>query len=111
MLRNRRGERVEEVSATDAKNAFGRILDMVARKGMVAITRHDQARAVVLSMDEYRALAHGGENLLQALQGEFDAMLDHMNAPGQREAMQQAFDTPPEKLGRIAVKGARRKRA
>jgi len=111
MLRNRRGERVEEISASDAKNFFGRVLDTVARVGMVAITRHDQARAILLSIDEYHALAQSGGNVLQALQGEFDAMLDRMNAPGQREAMQQAFDTPPLKLGRIAVKGARRKRA
>jgi prevent-host-death family protein len=111
VLRNPRGERIAEVSASDAKNAFGRVLDTVARTGMVAITRHAQPRAVLLSLEEYRALTQGGSNLLAALQGEFDAMLDRMNAPGQREAMQKAFDTPSAELGRAAVKGARRKRA
>jgi len=33
-----------------------------------------------------------------------------MQAPGARKAMQSAFDTPATELGRIAVKGARRKR-
>jgi prevent-host-death family protein len=111
VLRNRRGERIAEVSASDAKNAFGRVLDTVSRTGLVAITRHSEPRAVLLSLEEYRALAQDGANVLAALQGEFDAMLDRMNAPGQREAMQEAFDTPPAELGRLAVKGARRKRA
>ena len=111
VLRNQRGERVAEVSASEAKNSFGRILDSVARTGMVAITRHAQPRAVLLSMDEYRALTEGSGSVLESLTNEFDAMLDRMNAPGQREAMQKAFDTPPAELGRVAVKGARRRRA
>ena len=111
VLRNQRGERVVEVSASEAKNAFGRILDSVAQTGMVAITKHAQPRAVLLSLDEYRAITEGAGTVLESLKGEFDAMLDRMNAPGQRDAMQRAFDTPPEELGRIAVKGARRKRA
>ena len=110
-LRNHRGEPVEQVSASDAKNAFGRVLDTVARTGMVAITRHDRPRAVVLSIEQYLALTHGAGDVLASLQGDFDAMLERMNAPGQRKAMQQAFDTPPAELGRLAVKGARRKRA
>jgi len=110
-FRNHRGELVEApaFSASDAKNAFGRILDAAVRTGMVTITRHDEPRAVLLSMEEYRALSEARASALDALTGEFDAMLARMQAPGARKAMQSAFDTPATELGRIAVKGARRK--
>ena len=97
-------------TASDAKNAFGRLLETAERAGMVTITRHDQPKAVLLSIDEYRALAGAPEDALGALSDEFDAMLDRMQAAGARDAMQAAFDTPPRELGRIAVKGARGKR-
>jgi antitoxin Phd len=111
-FRNHRGELVEAptFSASDAKNAFGRVLDAAARTGMVTITRHDEARAVLLSIEEYRALAGARQNALDTLSGEFDAMLARMQAPGARKAMQSAFDAPAAELGRIAVKRARRKR-
>jgi len=112
LFRNHRGELVETpvFSASDAKNAFGRMLDAAARSGMVTITRHDEPKAVILSMDEYRVLAGERENTLDALSEEFDALLTRMQGPAARKAMQSAFDTPPHELGRIAVKGARRKR-
>ena len=103
-FRNHRGELVEApaFSASDAKNSFGRILDAAVRTGMVTITRHDEPRAVLLSMDEYRALSEARASALDALTGEFDAMLARMQAPGARKAMQSAFDTPATELGRIA---------
>jgi antitoxin Phd len=111
-FRNHRGELVEapEFSASEAKNAFGRILDAAARAGMVTITRHDEPRVVVLSIEEYRALAAARQNALDTLSGEFDEMLARMQSPRSRKAMQSAFDTPAAELGRIAVKRARRKR-
>lgn len=111
-FRNHRGELVEApaFSASEAKNAFGRILDVAARAGMVTITRHDEPKAVILSIEEYRALAGARQSALDTLSGEFDAMLVRMQALGVRKAMQSAFDTPAAELGRIAVKRARQKR-
>ena len=48
------------VSASDAKNSFGRILDRVAREGRVAITKHDEPCAMLISIDEYRSLVETG---------------------------------------------------
>ncbi len=111
-FRNHRGDVVDapEFSATEAKNAFGRILDAAARAGMVTITRHDQPKAVILSIEEYKALTGMRQSALDTLSGEFDAMLKRMQAPGARKAMQAGFATPAADLGRIAVKRARRKR-
>ena len=39
--------------------------------------------------------------------GLFDKMLAEMQQPGQREAMQKAFDAKPEELGKAAVEQAK----
>jgi antitoxin Phd len=41
--------------------------------------------------------------------GVFDELLEQMQAPGQREAMQRAFEATPEELGKAAVNAAQRK--
>jgi prevent-host-death family protein len=109
-LRNRRGQPVKQFSATEAKNAFGQVLESAERDGIVAISRHDRPRAVVLSMEAYRELAGGADERLGKLEAEFDAMFEGMQAPGWEEAMQRGFDTPSRAVGPIAVKAARRKR-
>ena len=60
-VRNPRGEMIEppEVSASDAKNGFGRILERVAREGGVTITRRHEPIAVVIPVETYRRLAGG----------------------------------------------------
>jgi len=112
-FRNGSGDPVKPVSfsATDAKNTFGRILEEVARNGIVTITRHDETKAVMLSLEEYQVLLKARPDVLDTLTDEFDAMLRKMQRPGAREAMQAAFDATPAELGRAAVKGARRRRA
>jgi prevent-host-death family protein len=40
----------------DAKNRFSELLEEANAKGPQVITRHGNERAVVLSMDDYRAL-------------------------------------------------------
>lgn len=110
VMRNHRGDLVESptYSASEAKNAFGRILDAVARTGVVTITRHDEPRAVLLSMEEYRSLVGSRQTNLDTLSAEFDSMLAHMQGPDARRAMQSAFDTPADGLGRLAGKADQR---
>lgn len=47
----------KRVSATDAKNNFGGLLEDVAVLGEVQVVRHGRLVAVVLSPREWRALA------------------------------------------------------
>ena len=105
-IRNRRGELVDavQISASDAKNGFGRVLERVAREGGVAITRHDEPCAVLVSIDTFRALAGADAPPLDTLSAEFDALLQRMQAPGAAAAMQNAFDRTPAQLGRGAVR-------
>ncbi len=110
-FRNRRGERVaaSSVTATDAKNEFGRLLEMVIQGGVVVITKRDAPKAVLLSVDEFNALALATERKLDTLSGEFDALLARMQTPKARAGMKAAFDASPKQLGRAAVAAARKR--
>jgi prevent-host-death family protein len=49
----------KRVSATDAKNNFGGLLEDVASLGCVEVVRHGRVVAVVLSPREWRLLSGG----------------------------------------------------
>ena len=106
-FRNRRGEPASSFTATDAKKRFGRVLDMVLRGGAVIITKHDAPRAIMLSMDEFNALAKATERTLDTLSADFDAMLARMQTPKARARMKAAFGASPKELGKAAVAVAR----
>ena len=110
-FRNRRGERVDasSVTATDAKKEFARVLEMVIQGGVVVITKHDAPKAVLLSVDEFNALALAPSHKLDALSGQFDALLARMQTPKARAGMKAAFAASPKQLGRAAVAAARRR--
>jgi prevent-host-death family protein len=105
-IRNARGELVEpaKVSSSDAKNRFGKILERVTEEGGVAITLRNEAKFVVISVETYQRLARADARSLNTLADEFDALLDRMQEPGQRKAMERAFNMTPVELGRVARK-------
>ena len=110
-FRNRRGERVEtaSVTATDAKKEFGRVLETVLQGGVVVITRHDDPKAVLISVEEFDALARASETKLDTLSEQFDALLARMQTSKARGGMKTAFDASPKQLGKAAVAVARRR--
>ena len=107
-FRNSRGDwvTVPTVAATRVKNEFGTILDRAMRDGAVAITRHDTARAVLLSYEEFESLAKTRSRNLDSLSEEFDDLLETMQRPKAKKAMKDAFAASPAELGRSAVKAA-----
>jgi antitoxin Phd len=100
-VRNRRGEtvEVETLSATEAKNSFGEVLDRAIAKGIVAITRRDKPRVVVLSIEEYEALTQPLEDSLENLRGEFDALVERMQTSEAKAAGRALFAASPRRLG------------
>ena len=110
-LRNRRGESVRpsSISATDAKREFARVLEMVLKGDVVVITKHDAAKAVVMSVDEFNALTRAPQLQLHDLSREFDSMLEQAQTAGVRAGMKAAFAASPQELGKAAVKAARRR--
>src|SRR6266545_1225351 len=99
-----RGQRPEtaSVSATDAKNEFGRILEKAIQGVTVVITKHDAPKAVLISVDRFNALSGADRVELDTLSGEFDRLLAGMQGPAARAAMQAAFGASPKRLGRAA---------
>ncbi len=97
------------VTATEAKNEFGRVLDTVARGGIVVVTKHHAPKAVVLSIDQFNALSMAGELRLDALSRQFDDLLERMQTPEASAGMQAAFEASPSRLGEAAVTAARRR--
>jgi antitoxin Phd len=111
-FRNSQGALVDipTVAATQVKNEFGAILDQAAHSGAVAITRHDTPKAVLLSFKEFESLVQARARTLESLGAEFDDLLDRMQSAKVRKGMAAAFHASPAKLGRAAVKAARKAR-
>ena len=112
VLNSYRGDRLgaaSTVTATDVKNKFGRVLEMVIQGGLVVITKHDEPKAVLISMREFNALTNGNRIKLDTLSGEFDALLARMQTPAARVGMKAAFDASPNQMGKAAVAVARRR--
>lgn len=108
--RKRSGELVEmpEVSATQAKNSFGEVLDRRSTVGAIAITRHDRPKAVLLSQEEFESLSRARSETLDQLTARFEGLLEQMQTPAARRGMKAAFDAAPAELGRAAAEAARR---
>lgn len=98
------------VTATEAQNEFGRVLDQATRDQVVVITRHNVPRAVLLSAERYRELASAESTILSTLTDKFDAMLARMQTPGVRSGMERGFGATPKQMGRAAEAAARQRR-
>ena len=110
-FRIHRGEKVQAnlVTATEAKNKFGRVLERAIQGDVMFITKHDGAKAVLLSVDEFNALSRATEVNLETLTGEFDALLSRMQTSKARAGVKDAFHASPKELGRAAVAAARKR--
>jgi PHD/YefM family antitoxin component YafN of YafNO toxin-antitoxin module len=81
----------------------------VIQGGTVVITKHDAPKAVLISIDEFEALSRANQAQLDALSGEFDAVLARMQTPAARAGMKAAFGASPKQLGKAAVAAARKR--
>ena len=96
-------------TATEAKNEFGRLLEKAMQGGVVVITKHDEPKAVLISMDVYTALSSAPESRINTLSAEFDSLLMRMQRPGVRNSMQAAFRASPKQIGKAALVAARKR--
>ena len=95
-------------TATKVKNEFGRILEKAIQGETVVITKHDNPKAVLISVEQFNALKHAPELKLDTLSSEFDALLARMQSSKARTAMKAAFRSSPQQLGKAAVLAARK---
>jgi len=99
------------VTATELKNSTAEVIDQVAARRAVAITRHDKPRAVLVSIEEYEALTGQEPDYFAGLMEKYRGLLDRMQGPEQRAAAERAFNATPEELGAAAVWAAQRRKA
>jgi antitoxin Phd len=104
---SRRGE-VVTMTSTEAQNAFGRVLDTVARDGTVLIKKHNVTQAVVMSVDRYEQLTRPEAPSLDALTVEFDQMLERMQRPEVQGGIRAGLSASPAELGEAARAAAQR---
>jgi antitoxin Phd len=95
------------VSATEAQNEFGRVLDQASRNEVIVITRHSQPRAVLVSVERYKELVAAQAARLGELTAQFDALLGDMQSPDVKAGMARGFQTTPKQMGKAAVAAAR----
>jgi antitoxin Phd len=109
-FRNARGDvvDVESIPATQLKNELGSVIEKAMKGGAVAITRHDMPRVVLVSYDEFQAMAQARQPNLAALGDEFDRLVQDMQTPRARKGVTDAFDASPAALGKAAVQVASR---
>jgi prevent-host-death family protein len=105
----RANARSSSYSATEAKNEFGRLLEQAIHGEPVVITKHDSPRAVLMSFAEFQALKQAPQAGLDTLRGEFDRLLQGMQTPMARRAVDRLFRMTSPALGKAAVAGARRR--
>jgi antitoxin Phd len=96
------------VTATELKNSTADVIDQVAARRAVAITRHDKPRAVLVSIEEYEALTGREPDYFAGLMEKYRGMLDRMQGPEQRAAADKLFQATPEELGAAAVWAAQK---
>jgi len=97
------------VTATEAKNQFGQLLERAIKGERVYITRHEAPKAVLISVDDFQALSSHAKTKLKTLTSEFDALLARMQAPGARAAIKAAFNASPKRLGVAAVEVSKKR--
>ena len=109
-FRNKLGNLVDiqSVPATRLKNEFGTIFEQAVRNGAIAITKHDTARAILISVEEFEALVGERSNSLDKLSGQFEGLLARMQVPAAKKGIAAAFQASPKTVGRAAVKAARK---
>lgn len=110
-FRNSRGETLApaSVTASQAKSEFGRVLEMAIHGGVVVITKHDAPKAVLISVENFNALAGATDTTLDTLNREFDALLAGMQRANVRRGTKAAFAASGRELGQAAVAAARRR--
>ena len=110
-FRGRQGEALTpiKITATEAKNQMGHVLETVMQGGVVLITKRETPKAAVIPMAEYEKFSRATEAKLNALSGDFDALLARMQTEEARAGMETAFDATPEQLAKAAVTFARKR--
>ena len=85
-------------------------MEKVTHGGAVAIAWHDAPKAVLLSYEEFESLVQARCRAFDNAGAEEDDCLNRMQSPKAKKGIEFAFHASPAKLGRVAMKAARKGR-
>src|SRR5579885_811463 len=108
VVRDRRGQVAPSVTAAELKNRTGAVLAGALSHGTVAIHRHGEIHAVLLSHDEYQALLKHAPTPDKALSKEFEQLLKKMRTKRSVEAALSLFKMTGEDFRRAAHRAAKK---
>lgn len=100
---------LSELRAFDAstvKNKFRDVAEQAA-KGAIAISRYSRPELVLMTAEEYVRLEKLRRAPLDALTGQFDALVAKMQTPKSQKAVQALFGATSLDLGKAALKAAK----
>jgi prevent-host-death family protein len=111
-FKNSRGQLVDipAVAVMEVKKKFGAILEKAIHAGAIAITVNNSPKAVLLSYQEFESVIKGRSRTVGELSADLDGLVAQMQTPKAKQGMETAFKASPAKLGRAAVKTARKPR-
>jgi antitoxin Phd len=85
------------------------VLEQAIHGTTVVITKHDSPKAVLISMNQFKALSQASQLKLNVLSEQFDALLARMQTAEARSGMETAFDASPEQLAKAALAATRQR--
>lgn len=97
------GKSIEVVSASEAKNLFGQILDRALSNRIISITKHNKPKVVVLSIEEFEQILARIPDPLQTLTSEFDVLVRDMQTPASVTAAGALFEADTKILAEAAL--------
>jgi antitoxin Phd len=92
--------------ASTAKNKFREVAEHAAM-GAVVISRYNRPELVLMPSEEYVRLEKLRRSPLDALAGQFGALVAKMQTTKSQKAAQGLFRASPAELGRAALKAAK----
>jgi len=102
LVLSRFGLPMDCVPAATLKNHLGAILRQALIQGAVVITRHNEAYAMLLSVEEYQKLLGYAPSPRKAIKKEFDALVAQMQTKKSKRAVRALFRAKPADLARAA---------
>ena len=90
------------VSVTEAKNQLAKLIERVRAHERVVITRNDRPIAVLLSIEDYTAMAESIPDPLRELQKRFQGLRNAIGGPGLAAASAALHVATPDQLGAAA---------
>jgi antitoxin Phd len=99
---------IQSFTITEFKERAREVIDLVAERKAVAISRHRVPEVVLISALDYAEFVTLRRERLDFLTQRYDQMVARMQTPEAAAGVDALFNATPEELGRAAIAAAKR---